>query len=168
MNRKALYNLINPDTIKLIVHTFMRKTLSLLGALALTAVLGVGCAGTEQKFGRGLGNMTEIVRGNEFQRSVEQGGIFDGPDTGISTGFVRGVNKTLARTGVGLYEVVTAPFPPYDPVFTDYLSPRPQYPDSFRPRKWADSIFDNDQSMGFSGGDVAPWFPGSRFRVFDN
>ena len=22
--------------------------------------------------------------------------------------------------------------------------------------------------VGYSGGDVAPWFPGSRFRIFDN
>jgi hypothetical protein len=29
-------------------------------------------------------------------------------------------------------------------------------------------VLDTDHSMGFSGGEVAPWFPGSRFRVFDN
>jgi putative exosortase-associated protein (TIGR04073 family) len=146
----------------------MRKTLSLLGALALTAMLGVGCAGPEQKLGRGFSNMGEIIRGNEFERAVEQEGIFDGTDNGLATGFVKGFNKTMARTGVGIYEVVTAPFPPYDPVFTDYLSPRPLHPDSHRSRKWADSMFDTDAYMGFSGGTVAPWFPGSKFRIFDN
>ena len=156
------------DRIRQTIHTFMRKTLSLLGALAMVAVLGVGCAGPEQKMGRGFANMTEVIRGNEFQRSVEQSATFDGPDVGFSTGFARGVNRTLARTGVGIYEVVTAPFPPYGPVWTDYLSPKPLYPDSYRPRKWADSMFDTDYSLGFSGGDVAPWFPGSRFRIFDN
>jgi hypothetical protein len=29
-------------------------------------------------------------------------------------------------------------------------------------------VFDTDTYMGFSGGDVAPFIPGSRFRVFDN
>jgi putative exosortase-associated protein (TIGR04073 family) len=146
----------------------MRKTLSLLSALSLVAVLAVGCAGPEAKMGRGFGNMTEIVRGGEMNRSMEQGSLFGGTDSGMATGFFRGVNKTLARTGVGIYEVVTAPFPPYDPVFTDYLSPRPMYPDTYRPRKWADSVNATDVQSGFSGGDVAPFFPGSRFRIFDN
>jgi putative exosortase-associated protein (TIGR04073 family) len=149
-------------------QSFMRKSLSLLGALALVATLGVGCAGPESKLGRGFSNLAEIVRGNEFQRSVEQGGIFEGTDTGFTTGMVRGFNRTMARTGLGVYEIVTAPLPPYHPVWTSYLSPRPLYPDSFRPEILADSIYDTDNSFGFSGGDVAPWFPGSRFRIFDN
>jgi putative exosortase-associated protein (TIGR04073 family) len=146
----------------------MRNSLTLLGALMLVALLGVGCAGPEQKLGRGIGNMGEIVRGNEFQRSVEQGNLFDGPDTGVTSGAVRGVSRTLARTGVGVYEVVTAPFPPYGPVWTSYLSPRPLYPDSYRPRKLTGPPLDTDHYFGFSGGDVAPWFPGSHFRIFDN
>ncbi len=145
----------------------MRNTLTLLGSFTLLALLGVGCAGPEQKMGRGIGNITEVARGGEFQRSVEQAGLFDGTDVGVATGMVRGVNRTLARTGVGIYEVVTAPLPPYGPVFTDYLSPKPLYPDSFHPRKWAGPTFAADQYLGFNGGDVAPWFPGSRFRVFD-
>ncbi len=112
--------------------------------------------------------MTEIARGNEFQRSVEQGALFEGTDTGFLTGTVRGFDRTMARTGLGIYEVVTAPLPPYHPIWTSYLSPRPLYPDSYHPSKWADSMFDTDHSFGFSGGDVAPWFPGSRFRIFDN
>ena len=146
----------------------MRKTLFLLGCLALLPLLGVGCAGPEQKMGRGLANMTEIVRGNEFSRSVEQDALFSGTDVGVTTGVVHGFDRTIARTGVGIYEVVTFPLPPYGPVWTKYLSPRPLYPDSYHPRKWSDSIFDNDRMVGFSGGDVAPWFPGSKFRVFDN
>ncbi len=145
----------------------MRNSLYLAGSFALLALLGVGCAGPEQKFGRGVGNITEVARGGEFGRSVEQAGIFDGTDTGLASGMVRGINRTLARTGVGVYEVVTAPLPPYGPIFTDYLSPRPMYPDGFHPRKWADSIFATDQMMGFNGGDVFPWFPGCRFRIFD-
>jgi putative exosortase-associated protein (TIGR04073 family) len=146
----------------------MRNISYLASLCALVALMGVGCAGPEQKLGRGLANSTEIVRLNEFQRSEEQAGIFEGTDVGISTGFVRGLDRTLARTGVGIYEVVTCPIPPYGPIWTDYLAPKPQYPDSYHPRKWSESAFDSDRMMGFSGGDVAPWVPGSKFRIFDN
>ncbi len=146
----------------------MRNTVLLLGSFALMTLLVAGCAGPEQKFGRGIGNMTEVIRGGEFERSVENAGLFDGPDTGFATGVARGFNRTMARTGVGIYEVITAPLPPYGPVWTSYLTPRPLYPDNFHPRNWAEPMFDTDNSLGFSGGQVAPWFPASHFRVFDN
>jgi putative exosortase-associated protein (TIGR04073 family) len=144
----------------------MRNTLFLLGALALV-VLGAGCAGPEQKMGRGIGNTLEIARGGEFSRAVEQNSLFDGPSTGLTSGFVKGFDKTMARTGVGIYEIVTFPLPPYRPVCTDYLSPRPLYPDSYHPRKFADPMLSTDQYLGYSGGDVLPLF-GSHFRIFDN
>ncbi len=146
----------------------MRNTVYLLGLFALVALMGAGCAGPEEKLGRGFGNMKEIVRMNEFQRSEEQAGIFSGTDIGVETGIVQGIDHTLVRTGVGIYEVVTFPLPPYRPLFTDYMAPKPLYPDAYKPRKWSEAVFDNDRMTGFSGGDVAPWFPGSRFRVFDN
>lgn len=145
----------------------MRNTVFALGALALV-VLAAGCAGPEEKLGRGFGNVGEVVRAGEFQRATEQSSLFTGTDTGYTTGVVKGVNKTLARTGVGLYEIVTFPLPPYHPVCRDYLQAYPQYPDSYHPRKVSAPQMDTDHYLGFSGGDVAPWFPGSRFRVFDN
>ncbi|MGN6552672.1 MAG: exosortase system-associated protein, TIGR04073 family [Verrucomicrobiota bacterium] len=144
----------------------MRKTSSFLALLALAA-LASGCANTEQKLGRGLSNTFEIVRGGEFRRTMEQTALFDSPDTAYSLGVVRGINRTLARTGLGIYEVVTAPFPPYDPQFTNYLAPGPVYPDSYTPGLIADSMFATDTYIGYSGGDVAPMIPGSRFRIFD-
>jgi hypothetical protein len=98
------------------------------------------------------------------------------------------LHRSFTRTGIGIYEIVTAPFPPYDPLLTStnriypdpnvrnksypwggmVLSEYPTYPDSYRPGIIADSIFSTDTSLGFSGGDVAPFIPGSRFRVFDN
>jgi hypothetical protein len=32
----------------------------------------------------------------------------------------------------------------------------------------ADSLFATDTAIGYSGGDVAPFIPGSRFRIFEN
>jgi len=152
----------------------MRNSFTLLASVAVLAFFASGCATTdqgfafEQKFGRGLRNITEFARGGEIRRSMEQTALMDGPDVGYTTGFIRGFNKTLVRTGVGVYEMVTAPFPPYDPVFTDYLTINPVYPDSYKPHLLADPTFGPDSSLGFSGGDVAPIFPGSRFRIFDN
>ena len=145
----------------------MRNTLFLFAGLVLACALGSGCANVEQKFGRGLSNTYEIVRAGEFRRTMEQTALFDSPDAAYTVGAVRGINRTLARTGIGIYEIITAPFPPYGPVFTDHFSPGPVYPDNYQPGLVADSMFDTDTYVGFSGGDVAPAVPGSRFRIFD-
>ena len=145
----------------------MRNTLPLLAALAFTGVLVSGCANVERKFGRGMSNVIEPLRMGEIRRSMEQTALFDGPDAGYATGFIKGLNRTLARTGLGVYEMVTAPIPPYDPVLTDYLAPGPVYPDSYAPGLVEDSMFSTDTNLGFAGGDIAPLVPGSRFRIFD-
>jgi putative exosortase-associated protein (TIGR04073 family) len=145
----------------------MRKTLSLLALAVAVGALNTGCANVERKLGRGLNNTFEIVRGGEFRRTVEQTALFDSPDEGYTYGFVRGINRTLARTGIGIYEIVTAPIPPYDPVFTDEFAPTPVYPDNYTPGLMEDSLFATDTYFGYSGGDIAPLVPGSRFRIFD-
>ena len=150
----------------------MRKNISFLGAALLVAVLVSGCAGTEQKLGRGLSNIYEPIRLADMQRSIEQSTVYDSPNSSTSVGFVRGLGKTFARAGVGLYEIVTAPIPnhkdgDYGPVCTNYLTPKPVYPDSYKPSLPDGSVFATDTSIGFSGGDIAPYIPGSRFRIFD-
>jgi putative exosortase-associated protein (TIGR04073 family) len=146
----------------------MRYALFLLSAVALAVVITSGCAGPERKLGRGISNSAEIIRGGEWRRSVEQTAVFDSPEAGRTVGFVSGFNKTLARTGVGLYEVVTFPIPPYGPIFTNYLSPNPAFPDCYRPSLPADPLYDTDTYVGMQGGDIAPLVPNSRFQVFDN
>lgn len=149
----------------------MRKTLPFLATLVLAGTFVSGCAGPERKFGRGVSNIFEPIRLGEMRRSLEQTALFDGSEAGYTTGFFRGLNRTLARTGIGIYEVVTAPFPNpgrgYDPVCTDYLTPSPVYPDSYTPALVEDSTFSTDDNLGFAGGDVLPFAPGSRFRIFD-
>src|SRR5690242_18900813 len=106
----------------------MHKTLSLLAVLATAGLFTSGCAwhdNVESKFGRGMANTADIVRGGEFRRTMEQTALFKGSDMAYSTGFVRGVNRTLCRTGIGVYEMVTAPIPPYHPIFTDRFAPGP-------------------------------------------
>jgi putative exosortase-associated protein (TIGR04073 family) len=156
-----------------------------LFALAAVAAL-TGCAGPESKFGRGVNNLSEAVRGGEMRRAKEQTGLWDGPGQG-PTGFARGFTRTVTRTGIGLYEVVTFPIPPYRPLLAPQsrlypdpsiktrkpnwggleLPEKPVYPDSYKPGLAAYGLFDTDHSIGFSGGEAAPWIPGSRFTVLD-
>ena len=165
----------------------MRKPIVHLAVVVAVAMFSSGCAGPERKLGRGLNNLTEFVRGGEIRRSMEQTALWDGPATVYTTGFLRGFNRSVARTGIGLYEVVTFPFPSYEPSLapkrrlypdpsiatTKYpyggltLSENPVYPEAFKPGVAADSQFGTDTSLGFSGGDVAPMIIGSRFRIFD-
>ncbi len=146
----------------------MRNSVPLLGAVLLTGLLASGCAGPEQKLGRGIDNTLEIVRLGETQRSLEQTTLFKSAEQGYTQGVVSGFTKSLARTGVGIYEIITFPIPSYDPIWTSYLTPRPAYPDSFKPGLLDTSTFATDTYIGFSGGQLLPFIPGSRFFVFDN
>jgi len=143
-----------------------------LSIVTLAALLTSGCAGPEQKLGRGMNNVYEIVRMGEMRRSIEQTAVFDSPEVGYTAGAMRGLDRSLARTGLGVFEVVTFPLPMpgsgYGPMFTHYLSPEPVYPESYRPGLISGSTFDTDTYTGFTGGDIAPFIPGSRFKVFDN
>lgn len=144
----------------------MRKLISSAAATLAVGLFATGCAGPEQKLGRGINNVTEFARMGELRRSMEQTAIWEGTDKAYTTGFIRGFNRSLARTGVGAFEILTFPIPTptYDPVF---LPAEPVYPDSYSPALIADPTFGPDAALGFSGGDIAPFVPGSRFRVYD-
>ncbi|HKQ38969.1 MAG TPA: exosortase system-associated protein, TIGR04073 family [Verrucomicrobiae bacterium] len=164
----------------------MRRTALVLG-LGLVAWSLAGCAGPTDKLGRGIRNSTELLRGGQIRRSMEQTALWEGPDAAYTTGLIRGMNRTLARTGLGFYEVVTFPFPPYHPLLTPtydlypdesirtktypwggmVLDADPPYPANYYPKLISDSIFDTDTALGFGSGDVLPKVPGSRFRIFD-
>jgi putative exosortase-associated protein (TIGR04073 family) len=145
----------------------MRNTICLLSVIALIGVFSSSCANVERKFGRGLANTYEIVRAGEYRRSVEQVSLVEGPNVGYTYGAMHGFNRTLVRTGIGIYEIVTAPIPPYGPVFTNHYTPNPVYPDNYQPGLIEDSLFATDTYVGYSGGDVAPFIPGSRFQIFE-
>lgn len=144
----------------------MFKKSSLLGFALLAGILATGCAGPEKKLGRGISNMGEITRWGDARRSMEQSGIWHSPN-GQAGGLVAGVAHSLTRIGLGVYEVVTFPIPSYDPVLTGIVPASPTYPDSFKPGLPDDPTYATDTNLGFSGGDIAPWFPGSRFSVFN-
>ena len=145
----------------------MRTSFPFLAAVVIAGALASGCTSAEKKFGRGVSNMLEFTRLGEIRRSVEQTTLFEQPTGHYTAGFVKGFNRSLVRTTLGIYEVATAPLPPYDPLLTDYLNKDVVYPDAYAPGILADSLFATDTNLGFSGGDVAPFIPGSRFRIFD-
>ena len=144
----------------------MRKIIFPLFAVA-TALFAVGCTGPEQKLGRGISNSWEPIRLGEMRRTVEQTAVLSSPGEGYTTGVIRGFDRSVARTGIGIYEIVTFPFPPYGPVATRHFSTRPVYPESYEPGLISNPLFDTDTYTGFSGGDIAPFVPGSRFKIFD-
>jgi putative exosortase-associated protein (TIGR04073 family) len=146
----------------------MRKSLSFLTVVAVAGLLVGGCAGPERKLGRGFSNFHEIFRWGEMRRTMEQTALFDSPDQAYTTGAIRGFNRSMARVGLGVYEIATAPFPSYEPKCTHYLNPQPVYPDNYTPALIALPMYETATSLGYGGGDVAPMFPNSRFRVFDN
>ena len=152
----------------------MRNMFPLLATLVIAGVLSSGCLHAEKKLGRGISNMTEFARLGEMRRSVEQAALFGEPGGNYATGFIHGFTRSVARTGVGVLEVVTFPIPPYEPFFIDYLRPEPWlidhpvYPDNYRPDIIDSATFATDMNMGMSGGDIAPYIPGSKFKVFDS
>lgn len=152
------------------------KAFYFLGLIVVSGLVA-GCEGPEQKLSRGINNMVEFARMGELRRAMEQAAIFDTPGHGgVTDGFFHGIDRSFARTGVGLYEVLTFPIPNdhygnYDPIFFGegmLRSPDPVYPDSYKPDWLTDGMVSPDTSLGFAGGDVAPYLPGSRFRIFDN
>ena len=138
----------------------MRPTKS-LHALAGLAVLLTGCASAEKKLGRGLNNLSEPFRMGELTRSYEQSYLWDGADVAGSRGLIHGINRTIGRTAVGAFEVVTFPIPS-DPYF---YPEHPVYPDSYKPGALDNPAIQTDTRLGFDGSDIAPMFPGSRFKV---
>lgn len=171
----------------------MRKTIFILSTVVVAAILASGCAGPEQKLGRGLRNTMEGARLGELRRSIEQTSLWEGQDRAYTTGIVRGVNRTVARTALGVFEVVTfpipttpdgtyeAPFTPKGPIYPDHsittlnqggygglvIPEDPVYPDVVGGRRKANSVIETDSTIGFDGGDVAPGFFGTRFKVFE-
>lgn len=144
----------------------MRKIIFSLVVVA--AALAVTGCGPERKLGRGINNTFEVVRLGEMRRSIELGAVMDTPEAGYAYGGYSGFHKSLTRFGLGIYEVLTFPIPPYHPLLTSYIPAKPSFPESYRPGLISDPLFDTDTYTGFSGGDIAPFVPGSRFKVFDN
>ncbi|HRI15806.1 MAG TPA: exosortase system-associated protein, TIGR04073 family [Verrucomicrobiota bacterium] len=134
------------------------KSVGIFAASSAMAWL-TGCSSMEHKLGRGLANITEPIRLGELTRSTEQTYLADGPVAAQTYGVVHGISRTIQRTAVGVFDVVTFPIPtdplihPVDPV----------YPDSNPPRMKGGLGVRTDQYLGFQDTAVLPMVAGSDF-----
>ena len=61
------------------------------------------------KLGRGIANtLTGWV---ELPKNIYSTSVEDNPLAGVTLGLAKGAGMTLVRTGAGIYEIVTFPFP---------------------------------------------------------
>ncbi|MBU3665910.1 MAG: exosortase system-associated protein, TIGR04073 family [Chthoniobacterales bacterium] len=95
------------------------KFLPALAALVATASLASADIqqppssewGPTRKLGRGLGNICYGI--TELPDSMMSVNYFEGNSAAFSYGIVRGLGRTLARLGYGLYDTLLFPFPTY-------------------------------------------------------
>jgi putative exosortase-associated protein (TIGR04073 family) len=88
----------------------------LLAAVALPAFADIqdppmNDQGPTRKLGRGIANI--LYGSTEFSQSITLMNEREGNSAAASYGIVRGVSRTVFRFGIGIYEVVTFPFPTY-------------------------------------------------------
>jgi len=108
---KSLYKTGSSGRLRSTQTMRMRKLTYLAVCLAAVLAFSSGCSGPSYKLGRGLNNLTEPLRMGEMRRSIEQAGVWQGPDYAFTFGAIQGFNRTLVRTFVGAYEVATFPIP---------------------------------------------------------
>jgi putative exosortase-associated protein (TIGR04073 family) len=111
------------------VRPATRSRLARCLALAILLCVGFATVAPAQemtatrKFGRGLAGLTLGVL--ELPGNIAQEWRNDGPLSGLTIGFIMGLAKIPARTLVGAYELVSAPFP----LPAGYEAPlAPEYP----------------------------------------
>ncbi len=85
----------------------------LIMAVVMIMVLAVATVSYAQdpakKLGRGLANI--LTGWIELPKNIYDTSVEDNPLAGLTIGLAKGVGMTIVRTGAGIYEVVTFPFP---------------------------------------------------------
>lgn len=65
--------------------------------------------GPTRKLSRGFANTVFAI--TDWQQSISEANDYEGNASAFSFGFIRGAGRFLTRTGYGLYEMATFPFP---------------------------------------------------------
>ncbi len=85
----------------------------LIMAVVMIMVLAVATVSYAQdpakKLGRGLANI--LTGWIELPKNIYDTSVEDNPLAGLTIGLAKGIGMTIVRTGAGIYEVVTFPFP---------------------------------------------------------
>ena len=89
------------------------KYKGLIIALVVIMVLAVASTSYAQdpakKLGRGLANI--LTGWIELPKNIYDVSVEENPLAGLTIGLAKGIGMTIVRTGAGIYEVVTFPFP---------------------------------------------------------
>ncbi len=86
-----------------------RKGLLLVAVLMLTITTIAFAQDAFTKLGRGVANtLTGWV---ELPKNVYQTSVDENPFSGLTLGLAKGAGMTIVRTGAGIYEIATFPFP---------------------------------------------------------
>lgn len=89
------------------------KYKGLIIALVMVVVLAIASSSYAQdpakKLGRGLANI--LTGWVELPKNIYDVSVEDNPLAGLTIGLAKGIGMTIVRTGAGIYEVVTFPFP---------------------------------------------------------
>ena len=90
----------------------MMKKLVIL-CLAVLMILSIANVSYAQdmtkKLGRGLANI--LTGWIELPKNIYDTSVEENPLAGITIGTAKGVGMTIVRTGAGIYETITFPFP---------------------------------------------------------
>jgi putative exosortase-associated protein (TIGR04073 family) len=85
----------------------------LIICVAILMVLSVATSSYAQdpakKLGRGIANI--LTGWIELPKNIYDTSVEDNPLSGLTIGLAKGVGMTIVRTGAGVYETVTFPFP---------------------------------------------------------
>jgi putative exosortase-associated protein (TIGR04073 family) len=85
----------------------------LIIAIVMVMVLALATVSYAQdpakKLGRGLANI--LTGWIELPKNICDTSVEDNPLAGLTIGLAKGIGMTIVRTGAGIYEVVTFPFP---------------------------------------------------------
>ena len=85
----------------------------LIMAVVMIMVLAVATVSYAQdpakKLGRGLANI--LTGWIELPKNIYDTSVEDNPLAGLTIGLAKGIGMTIVRTGAGIYEVITFPFP---------------------------------------------------------
>ena len=89
----------------------MKKVLVI--GVALLVILSVATASYAQdpakKLGRGIANI--LTGWVELPKNIYDTSVEENPLAGLTIGTAKGVGMTIVRTGAGVYETLTFPFP---------------------------------------------------------
>ena len=129
----------------------MRNTVFYLGSVALAGFAGRGLRRSGRKIGPRHGQHDGTrPPGRNARGPIEQGGLFYGTDTGMTTGLVTGLEPHAGADGRGHLRSGDLPLSALSArSWTNYLTPTPSYPDGYqsaqmgptrcstRTRRWA-------------------------------